>query len=203
MSERSRTNRFLGARLSDRDLVAACLGGDEAAWDALVERCAPLVYAVACRAGLKPEDAADVFQEVCLAVLQHLGDLRDRGCLAGWLATTTRREVWRLRRRRRAQRSLSGMTEREQEEALTAHSCHASEPPDAALLALAEADRVRRAQERLPARCRSLLALLYGADPTPSYVDVAASLGLPVGSIGPSRARCLQNLKKILDEEDA
>jgi RNA polymerase sigma factor (sigma-70 family) len=83
-------------------LVAACLAGDSASWDALIARYQGFIYALALRMGLSAPDADDVFQNVCLSLFQHLGELRDANRLSSWLATMVKQEVWRLGRRRKA-----------------------------------------------------------------------------------------------------
>src|SRR5947207_14976697 len=87
------------ARQSDATLIAECLAGNEHAWDAIVERFAPLINTVTIRMGLSTDDGADVLQEVCLKLLHHLSDLRDRSLLSAWIVVTTRHEVYRLRQK--------------------------------------------------------------------------------------------------------
>lgn len=179
------------ARADDAALIAACLSGDAAAWDALLARYEALIYSLLLRAGLGASDAEDVFQDVCVLLLGHLGDLRDTSRLAGWLIATTKREAWRFQRRRSGAAtpaSLDDLPERANEDVL----------PEAAALALEDQRLVRAALENLPERCRRLLTLLYIDDPPVPYVEAAERLGIPVGSIGPNRARCLQRLEKIL-----
>ncbi len=182
---------------SDRALIRACLGGERAAWEALIARYRRLIYSVPLRCGLGEDDAADVFQTVCLRLLENLERLRDQERLASWLITTASREAWRVQRLRRRDRPLSdGGPEEGGEEAASV--------PDPGLLPSEAAERledahlVRQAFEELGDRCRRLLGLLYYTDPVPPYAAVAEELGMPEGSIGPTRARCLQQLGKIL-----
>jgi len=186
--------------MPDAALIAACLSGDAAAWDALIERYEGLVFTCAVRMGLSRTDAEDVFQEVCLLLLNHLGDLRDTSRLAGWLTSTTKREVWRMQRRR-GSALMSEMGDREWE-LEGAQDVHQGSPPSPEEQALALEDHhlVRQAMQRLPDRCRDLLTLLYCKDPPCSYVEIAQRLSVPLGSIGPHRARCLQRLRKVLVE---
>lgn len=188
------------ARHPDTSLVAACLGGEAEAWDALIERYQALIYSTLLRQGLAPSDADDVFQDVCLVLYSHLADLRDTSRLSGWLASTAKREAWRLFRRRGAA-PTSQMPEREWEIENAAPIGGQEAPaPDALVIALEEQQLVRRAVEQLPDRCRTLLALLYMTDPPASYAEVSEKLGMPIGGIGPNRARCLQRLQKLLAE---
>jgi len=87
--------------IEDRELIALCLDGDHAAWEALIRRYQRLVYSIPLKAGLGEEAASDIFQSVCVRLIEHLGTLKDRGKLASWLITTTTRECWRSSNRRR------------------------------------------------------------------------------------------------------
>jgi RNA polymerase sigma factor (sigma-70 family) len=170
------------------DLVARAADGDQAAWDALVERHAPLVWSVTRAVGLGRTDAADVVQTTWLRLVEHLGRLRDPDRLAGWLAVTARHEAYRTARR--AGRAVPTDDER-------AFDGVADDPPDGALLA-AERDReVWAALQLVPARCRELLRLLV-AEPPVSYQEIGALLDMPIGSIGPTRTRCLDKLRGAL-----
>ena len=185
---------------TDAELVAACLSGEADAWDALIARTGPLIYSLSIRMGLSEADAQDVMQDVCLLMLNHLEALRDASRLSGWVASTTRREVWRVLRRQRPA-LLSELPEGMPETAyrpLTGDD--ASDTPEATYIALEDQQRIRLALQRLPDRCRHLLTLLYCEDPPCSYTEIASRLGIPLGSIGPSRARCLQQLQKILEK---
>jgi RNA polymerase sigma factor (sigma-70 family) len=184
--------------LPDSELIANCLGDDAAAWEALVERYAPLVNTVTLRMGLSTADGADVFQEVCLLLLRHLEDLREPSRLAAWIISTTRREVWRLRRRR-GPHLLSELGEHDRQ-AVEALESEPDATLDEQLIALEQAFRVRQALEQLPDRCRDLLAALYLEDPPCSYAELGPRLGLAPGSVGPIRTRCLAQLRRILEK---
>lgn len=184
----------------DHELIAGCLKGDAASWDALIARYAALIYSICLRMGLSQADAEDVFQDVTLILLNHLDTLRDTTRLAGWLALTTKREVWRVQKRR-APKLASELGEGEWEmEGAEGVGTAQAPSPEADILALEEQQVMREGMARLPERCRKLLSLLYGSDDPPAYADIAVQFGLPVGSIGPTRARCLQHLKKLLVE---
>jgi len=186
-------------RLPDGELIARCLAGEETAWDALIERYAALINTVTIRMGLSSADGADVFQEVCLQLYNHLPDLRDTTRLASWLITITRREAWRLRRCRGPQ-PLSELAEQ-----TAAHAepllGETPPPPEDTLLALDRTHRMYQAMQLLPERCRSLLELLFYHDPPCSYAEINARLGIAPNSIGSARARCLEKLRKILEKE--
>ena len=184
---------------SDRSLVQACLDGDRRAWEALIRRYQRLLWSIPQRSGLGEEDAADVFQTVCLRLVQNLPKLRDERSLTNWLITTATREAWRVRRwrRREQEAGLAGGSSEED----AAGSLPAEDPlPDEAVMRLAEEQLVRMGVAELGEGCRTLLELLYQVDPPLAYAEIAERMRVPVGSIGPTRARCLQKLKKILQQ---
>jgi RNA polymerase sigma factor (sigma-70 family) len=182
----------------DADLIRLCLDGEAAAWDALIDRYSALIYSLCLRMGLSAADAEDTYQDVCVLLLNHLGNLRDTTRLAGWLASTTKREIWRVQKKRGVH--LASELSAEGWEMETASSLYgqAADNPEADVLAVEEQQTVRQALHRMPDKCRRLLTLLYCTDPTPSYQEISEHMAFPVGSIGPNRARCLQNLRKLL-----
>lgn len=182
--------------LSDEALVAACRGGDEAAWKALVRRYQRLVYTVPARAGLGQDVAADVFQDVFAALVENIHAIEQPARLRAWLVTTARYKTWRAVCGVRASRRSDGG-----EGAMLA--VPDGEPlPDEALERLEEQHAVRAAVAALDDRCRQLITLLFYRPDSPSYAEVAASLGIPTGSVGPTRARCLRKLLHLLHESD-
>jgi len=171
------------------DLVTRAANGDRQAWDALVERYAPLIWSICRRYRLDGADAEDVGQAVWLHLVEHLGNLRDPAALPGWLATTTRRECCRvLRVARRPQTAWLGL------DADTIPDEQAR-PAEQELLATERHAALREAFAHLPPCCQQLLTLFI-ADPPVPYSDISARLGIPVGSIGPSRGRCLDKLRR-------
>src|SRR5579862_852883 len=182
----------------DSHLITACLAGDSRCWDLLIARYQGLVYTLARRMGMSSADADDVFQNVSLRLYQHLGDLRDTRRLASWLISTTRREVWHLRRSRGVLPTQDLSDCEPDLERLISPDSDGATSMDAALIALEEQDLVRRALAQLPAECQRLLTLLYSNEDDRSYADVSRLLQIPIGSIGPRRARCLMRLKKIV-----
>lgn len=170
-------------------LVRAAADGQRGAWDALVERFGGLVWAVARAHRLSSEDAADVFQTTWLRLVEHLPTVREPDRVGAWLATTARRESLRILRR-------SGR------ETSTEPQIIDLRPDDRVAPGSELAQRERnealwRCLEETPERCRTLLRILM-ADPPPSYTDVAEALDMPIGSIGPTRRRCLENLRQRL-----
>jgi RNA polymerase sigma factor (sigma-70 family) len=182
---------------SDVQLVLACRRGDQLAWEKLIHRYQRLIYAIPLRAGLDGDHAAEIFQDVFTTLFQKLNDLEQPEKLHAWLVTTTRRKT--LHAISKAQVQLSHVISNE--EPYIATSIRDEAPlPDEQLLILEEQHRVRTALSSLDERCKTLLEMLfYGSEP-PSYADVARSLGLPEGSIGPTRARCLAKLLRVLKE---
>lgn len=155
----------------------------------LIERYSRLIYAVAVRQGLGDEDAADVFQHVCLILYEKVDTLREVEKLASWLITTTLREVWRVRARRGQHTALDAAAEVQD----------GAPYPDEAVERLERQQLVHMALARAPERCRVLLHALFLRRGALSYQQIAASLGIPVPSIGPTRARCLKKLAAELE----
>lgn len=187
--------------MRDAELIALCLTDVAQAWDALIDRYAPLIYTVARRAGLSKQDAEDLFQEVCLQLYDHLSGLRDVGRLSAWLVTTTRRAVWRARRKEKAP-SFSEVSEDDWElEAALPVGAAQPDTPEQALLEVERRWRVRECLRQLSPLCRGLLEMLYGRDPAASYTEVARELKMAVNSVGPNRARCLEHLRKKIHDD--
>jgi len=172
----------------DAALCERCRAGDEAAWQALVERYAPLIWSIPRRYGLGRAACEDVFSEVCLALVRSLKGLRDPQTLPKWLIRTTTRATWEVARKGRASPPPEDLP------ALTG-----SAPPDELVSLLEEEQVVREGLQGLPERCRRLLELLYFAAATPSYDEIAAELGVPRGSLGPTRQRCLEKLRALVE----
>jgi RNA polymerase sigma factor (sigma-70 family) len=194
-----RTGRY-GPLASDDDLVTACLRGDKQAWDALIERYQGFIFSIALRRGLSRPDAEDVFQNVCIKLYEHLTDLRDVRKLAGWLAAVVVRECGLMYRKSPSRVVIE--TELSGDDAEPTEIAHTSpdQGPEGELLALERREVVRRMLNELSDECRKLLTMLYVAEQPKSYNEVAEQLKLPLGSIGPKRARCLAKLRSLLEE---
>jgi len=175
---------------TDPELVRRCREGDAVAWEALSVRYADVVYGVARRSGLGATEAGDVVQEVFLALFKSLGRLQRSERLLAWILKTARREAWRQVRRAR------GAARRDR---AASRSEAASGPlPDETMARLEQEQHVREAYQALTERCRRLLDALFFEADTESYAEVSERLGVPVGSIGPTRRRCLAALEKAL-----
>jgi RNA polymerase sigma factor (sigma-70 family) len=170
------------------DLVASAAGGDQGAWKAIVDRYAALVWSICFRFRLSDSDAADVSQTVWLRTVEKLDSLREPAALPGWLATTTRRECIKVASSlQRAPQTLDGAP-------LDLGADEDSTAPDVELLAAERRAMVREAVAQLPEHCQRLLTLLVCPTPVP-YAEISTRLSIPVGSIGPTRARCLEKLR--------
>lgn len=179
------------------ELVPAARSGDELAWAVLVERFAPLVWAVARAHRLDQADAAEVCQTVWLRLVQHLGRLRDPQALPGWLRTTTRHEALRVHRAQRRAAILIDVPPDSAHAMIASGTGSGMPAPEEAVLADERSRVLLAALALLTERCRALLRVL-AYSPDLRYRDISASLGLPVGSIGPTRARCLHQLHRQL-----
>ena len=167
-------------------LVAEAKAGKQDAWNAIVDRYAPLVWAICHSYRLSPADAADVTQTVWLRAIEHLETLRAAAALPGWLKTTTRNECLR-------NLSASARTPWQFNE-VTMDVRSDSPALDAELLAAERRAAVREAFAQLPPHCQRLLTLLMSGDDVP-YKTISSQLDIPVGSIGPTRSRCLDKLR--------
>ncbi len=174
------------------ELVRAASGGDSEAWERLVRRFSGLVWSVARSQGLSAADAADVTQTTWLRLLESLTRLRDPQRVGPWLATTARNESRRTLRRAGRQVPVGDHTALD----LEPHSLPV-DSPEVNLLTTERDQLLWGAFERLPPRCQTILRILL-ADPPPSYEEVSAVLDMPIGSIGPTRARCLDRLRELV-----
>lgn len=183
--------------VDDRALLEACLSGDSQAWEALILRYQRLIYSIPIRSGFSPVDAADIFQSVCLKLFEKLTTLRNHEKIRSWLMTTTTRECWRVVEKRQRETKPS-IYDEDYEQDIVNHL--ASEEPlaDQRRIELERQQTVREAVEGLSERCRRLIMLLFYSKEEPSYSDIARQIKVPLNSIGPTRARCLQKLKRIL-----
>lgn len=172
--------------VADAELIDRCLKGDQAAWEALIRRYQNLIYSVPVRYRFSVQDASDIFQSVCVVLLEKLKTLRNAETLSSWLYITTKRQCWKLSKRKAMEVELDdaagGTVDPEGEQLILQH-------------------QVRLGMDQLSEKCRDLLNALYYADPPMSYEEVTAKLGIPFGSIGPTRARCLERLRKAMSGE--
>jgi RNA polymerase sigma factor (sigma-70 family) len=174
---------------ADRDLLQACRAGDEQAWLRLLIKYERLVYSIPLNHGLSHEDAADIAQIVFTAFIQRLDSLRDDSNIGGWLTLVTRRHTWRVLKRR----------QREAVEVLDDETLRVLLPSRANEIEQWElTEWLHRGLSLIGERCRKLLIALYLEEEESSYTELAQQFGIPRGSIGPTRARCLQRLQQML-----
>lgn len=184
--------------LDDATLVSRCLDGDAAAWEALVGRYQRLVHAIALRAGLDEQSAADVFQTTFARLVQHLPRIGQPAKLQAWIVTTAKREA--LLMKRHAERAVS-MSLPDGDDSAGPHEWEVADHlllPDEALAEAQQLAQLRLALDLLDERCRRLLLEVFGDDDKVVYDSVALRLGIPRGSIGPTRSRCLAKLRRLL-----
>jgi RNA polymerase sigma factor (sigma-70 family) len=170
-------------------LVRRVCDGDHEAWNEIVERYSPLVWSICARYQLSRPDTDDVGQGVWLMLVENIRNLRQPAALPGWLATTARNECLRVLRTARRY-DPDGLPP---EDLMLADS--GERPIDEDVLEAELNLALRSAFAELPEACNKLLSLLV-QDPPPSYAEVSSALGMPVGSIGPTRARCLAQLRR-------
>jgi RNA polymerase sigma factor (sigma-70 family) len=181
-----RTEEQVVREQTTADLLRAAQAGARDAWDELVDRYGRLVWGIARGFSLSGSDAADVSQTTWLRLVENLGRLREPEHLGAWLATTTRHEC--LRVLRRSGREIVG--------ADADLDLESGEPtPEHAVLGAERQRLLWRSLGEIPQRCQVLLRAL-ATEPPPSYQEISAALGMPIGSIGPTRARCMEHLKK-------
>lgn len=173
---------------SDDELLAACRRGDEAAWAEVVRRYERLVRSVALANGLPHDRTDDLTQLVFSILIDRLDSFRPNSRLAPWLSTVARRQTWRMVKARMREAPVEEVSE------------EAPVGPGADDR-MADAEWIRAGLERLPVRCRQLLEALYLWDSEPNYEQIAEALDMPIGSIGPTRKRCLDRLRAILQED--
>lgn len=178
---------------TDHDLIRACRAGQASAWERLLDKYERLVFSVALNYGLTTDDAADVTQITFTILLQNLDSLPDGVRLPPWLATVARRHTWRLLARQRRE-AVSPDGDLAGNEAAGGMADHRER--------WELAEWLNHGLSLLNERCRQLLLALYFDAEQPSYAQVAERLNLPVGSIGPTRARCLEKMKRHLQSAE-
>ena len=183
---------------TDTELIEACRVGDESAWETLVLKYQKLLYSIPRRAGLNADLAADVLQEVFTTLFEKLDSIEKPEFLRAWLLTTTRHKTIHLIQRelKRKPKSID-----ESEEGDYVFQVADGLPlADEVLIKLEKQKQIEEAFSKLEAPCQRLLTMLFLEKDERSYSEIAEELGIPLGSIGPTRARCLQKLLKFMPE---
>ena len=171
----------------DSQLIEACLAGEEAAWAVLLQRYSRLIYTIPLRFGFSKMVADEIFQETCLILLEGLDSLQQKDRVRSWLVTVCRRVCIQHLRQKKEMQSLDGV------------NLDGRFPPiDSELIRLEQQHVVQEALAKLPLRCQELLKALFFDMPPAPYEEIAQMLGMPTGSIGPTRTRCLEKLEQEL-----
>jgi RNA polymerase sigma factor (sigma-70 family) len=186
--------------LTDDDLVRRCREGQQAAWSTLVRRFQRLVYTVPRRAGLSDALAADVFQACFSRLFENIDRIEDGSRVRAWLVTTARRESLRLLKEGSRIVDLAGPQAGDDDDGEDpfARIADTAALPDELLDELQQQHRVREALDRLDPRSRQLLELLFLQEEPLPYGEIASRLGIAEGSIGPTRARALEKLRRLM-----
>ena len=176
---------------TDEELLRRCRAGDESAWEQVVNNNKRLIYSIPLNFGLTADDAADVSQQTFISLVENLDRLRPDSNLGAWLAMVARRHtLHRLRKRKREQLGTNGdISEDDQLVAMDA-SDH-----------LEMMQIINQGLNQIGRRCRELLIALYFDSREPSYEEIAEWMNIAVGSVGPTRGRCLERLRKVLSGE--
>ena len=179
---------------SDERLVRECRKGNQAAWSALIEKYKNLIFSIPIKFGLPREDAADIFQAVCVDLLSSLPKLREPKAIAKWLMQTSFHKCLRWKKD-----CLNLVDDPEVFD--NERNASAKDLPEEMLHQVQREQSVREALAALPPRCGRMVSMLFFDDPPRPYEQVAKELGLASGSIGFIRGRCLQKLRRILEEK--
>ena len=180
------------AAWTDTRLVRECLSGSEQAWSLLIEKYKALIYSIPVKYGLPPHEAADVFQATCMELLTRLPQLREPDALPKWLMQVAHHQCYRWKRQ--SQRMVSRDTQPDLPEAETPAIA------ESLVQQTQEEQMLREAMAVLAPKCRRLIELLFFETPSRPYSEVASELGLAVGSIGFTRQKCIDRLRRRLGE---
>ncbi len=175
----------------DEVLVQECLLGNEKAWSTLIDKYGNLVFSIPIKQGFHQDDAADIFQTVCLTLLKELSTLREPRALAAWLIQLTAHTCtkWKNRERRYIDREFNEQIKADEK------------LPSEIVQQLEREQILRAAVGEMSAECRQLIELLFFTNPPVRYDEAAAALGLAKGSMGATRMRCLEKLRRSLEEK--
>ncbi len=179
---------------SDERLVRECRKGNQAAWSALIEKYKNLIFSIPIKFGLPREDAADIFQAVCVDLLSSLPKLREPKAIAKWLMQTSFHKCLRWKKDRL--NLVDGLEVLDNE-----RDARAKDLPEEILHQVQREQSVREALAALPPRCGRMVTMLFFDDPPRPYGQVAKELGLASGSIGFIRGRCLKKMRQLLEEK--
>ena len=179
--------------LSDKELLRRCRAGDEGAWRQVVDKYKRLIFSIPLNYGLPPDDAADISQQAFISLVENLDRLRADSNLGAWLVTVARRHALHQLRKQKREQVGSNEDIGESSQVLTLAATDAT-----AHWELAQS--INQGLNRIDRRCRELLLALYFDSQQPSYEGIAKRMNIAVGSVGPTRGRCLKRLKEALSE---
>ena len=179
---------------SNERLVRECGKGNQAAWSALIEKYKNLIFSIPIKFGLSREDAADIFQAVCLDLLSDLPKLREPRALPKWLMQTSFHKCLHWKKHR-----LTLFDDAQEVE--TRPEASTEELPEDMLYQLQREQVLRDAIATLPTRCHRMVGMLFFESPPRPYQEIAKQLGIATGSIGFIRGRCLRLLRQRLEKE--
>jgi RNA polymerase sigma factor (sigma-70 family) len=175
----------------DEVLVRECLKGDKLAWSTVIDKYRSLIFSIPMKRGFSPEDASEIFQSVCLTLLNELPNLREPRALAAWLIRSTSHQCigWRRKQRRFVDDEIDEDQQVEDPDRL----------PDKLLQDLEREQILREVISEQSPECKRLIQLLFFENPPMPYAEAARNLGLATGSMGATRGRCLVRLRQALD----
>lgn len=180
------------------DLVRRCRAHSPGAWEEFLRRYADLIHSTIVRMGLDDSDRQDAFQAAVLSIYDSIDRLRNPDSLLSWIVGISRRRAMDQLRRRARRREVPV-----EERSGTGESdlVDTSVLPDSARIELEGAQQVREAMAALPERCRRLLSMLFFEEPSPEYAEISRRESIPIGSIGPTRARCLERVRRFFQDK--
>jgi RNA polymerase sigma factor (sigma-70 family) len=177
----------------DERLVRECLAGSQEAWSQLIDRYKNLIFSIPLKYGFSKADAGDIFQEVCVKLMSRLKNVKEPRALPKWLIQVTSHECFHWAHRQDRRDKSNSISEREPDFPVA--------PETLEIVHRAEQEQLlREAISRMPERCQQLVMMLFFEEPPRPYREVAADLGVAIGSIGLLRHRCIQRLRKTLCE---
>ena len=188
----TRAARQMSRAWSDTRLVKECLSGNQEAWSRLIEKYKALIYSIPVKYGLPADDAADIFQATCMELLARLPELREPRALPKWLMQVAHHQCYRWKQQQRRTVSRDGNSDLPEPETPAI--------ADSLVQQTQEEQMLREAMAELTPQCQRLVKLLFFETPARPYAEVAAQLGLSVGSIGFTRQKCIQKLRRHLDQ---
>ncbi len=189
MSPPADSDQVIWRDAEDSQLIEACIGGEEQAWAALINRYSRLIYTIPLRFGFSKMIADEVFQETYLILLERLDSLQQTERVRSWLVTVCKRVC------------IQHMRQSKDVQSLDVIDIDGRFPDlDSELILLEQQHLVQEAMQRLPERCQQLIKALFFEEPPASYDDIAARLNISKGSIGPTRSRCLEKLHQEMEK---